>query len=43
VLNYLHFSCIFKLLRGKVTTLDYASISPDLPLFDDSAHTIWPL
>ena len=36
---YLHFLCIFKLLAATAATLEYAPISPNLPLYDDSLHT----
>jgi len=39
VLIYLHFLCIFKLLALGPATLEYAPISPNLPLYDDSLHT----
>ena len=39
VLVYLHFLCIFKLLAADAATLEYAPISPNLPLYDDSLHT----
>src|SRR6056297_2327852 len=39
VLIYLHFLCIFKLLAADAATLEYAPISPNLPLYDDSLHT----
>lgn len=39
ILIYLHFLRIFKLLAGDAATLEYATISPNLPLYDDSLHT----
>ena len=39
MLIYLHFLCIFKLLAADAATLEYAPISPNLPLYDDSLHT----
>ena len=39
MLIYLHFLCIFKLLIPVVPTPDYAPISGDPTLYDDSVHT----
>ncbi len=38
VLIYLPFLCNFKLLAATAATLEYAPISPNLPLYDDSLH-----
>lgn len=39
MLIYIHFYRKFKLLRSKVAAQEYAPLSPDSPLFDDSTHT----